>query len=97
MGVAGDALCMTWDNHSLTLTRIQFHPLKVSPLANLAEITVQGLCNCNSNAWKWHNSNGSGVISITEKLIILYGIKLCDVQEEQERPKTPPWSLLTQL
>ena len=30
------------DYHSLSLTRIQFHPPKVTPLTNLQEVTVQG-------------------------------------------------------
>ena len=33
------------ETYSLSLTRIQFHLAKVTPLANLSEVTVQGLCN----------------------------------------------------
>ena len=71
------------DYHSLGLTIIQFHPLKVTPLSNLAKVTDQGLCYCNSNACGWHNSHQSGVISITDQLIIQNGKKLRRVQEEQ--------------
>ena len=39
-----------WDYHSLSLTRIQFHPPKVTILTNLAMVAVQRLCYCNSNA-----------------------------------------------
>ena len=42
------------DYHCLSLTRIQFHSPKVTPLTNLHEVTAQGLCFCNSNAWGWH-------------------------------------------
>ena len=44
------------DYHSLGLTRIQFHPLKVTPRIQFDEVTVQGLCYRNLNAWGWHNS-----------------------------------------
>ena len=57
------------DYHSLSLTRIQFHPRKVTPLTNTAKVTAQGLCSCNSDAWGRHNSYKSGVIGITEQLI----------------------------
>ena len=33
----------------LVLTRIQFHSSKVTPLTDLGEVTLQGLCYCNSN------------------------------------------------
>ena len=59
MGVAGDY-------HSLGLTRIQFHPPKVTPRIHSDKVTVQGLCYRNWNAWGWHNSYESGVI-ITKK------------------------------
>ena len=42
------------DNHCLSLTRIQFHAPKVIPFTNHAEVTVQGLWNCNSNAWHFN-------------------------------------------
>ena len=41
------------DYHSLGLTHIQFHPPKVTPLTNLAKVTDQRLCYCNSDAWGW--------------------------------------------
>ena len=43
------------DYHSLSLTRIQIHPAKVTPLTNLDEVTAQGLCYCNPNTWGCHN------------------------------------------
>ena len=58
------------DYHSLSFTRIQFYPPKVAPLTNLDEVTAQGLCYCNSNAWGWHNSYQNGVIDITDQLIL---------------------------
>ena len=45
-------------------TWIQFHPSKVTPLTNLDEVTIHGLCYGNSNAWRWHNSYHSGVVGI---------------------------------
>ena len=54
-----------WDYHSLGLTLLQFHPPKVTPLTNSSKVTDQGLCYRNSDAWGWHNSHQSGVISIT--------------------------------
>ena len=71
------------DYHTLGLTRIQFHPPKVTPLTNYAKITDQGLFSCNSDAWGWHNSYQSGVISITDQFIFQNGKKLRSVQEEQ--------------
>ena len=72
------------DYHSLCLTRIQFYPPKVTPLTNLHEVMVLGLCNCNSKAWGWHNSYQSGVIGITDQLILQNGKKLWGVKEEQQ-------------
>ena len=57
------------DYHSLILTRIQFHPPKVTSLTDPAKVTDQGLCYCNSDAWGRHNSHQNGVISITDQLI----------------------------
>ena len=71
------------DCHIVGLTRIQFNPPKVTPLTNPAKVTDQGLCYCNSDAWGWHNSHQSGVISITDQLIIQNVKKLRSVQEEQ--------------
>ena len=34
------------DYRILSLTRIQFHPIKVTQLINLAEVSVLGLCYC---------------------------------------------------
>ena len=47
------------DYHSLSHTCIQLHPPKVIQLTNLAEVMVQGLCYCNSNARGWHNCMSS--------------------------------------
>ena len=41
------------DYHSLELDRIQFHPIKVTPLTNPAKVTDQRLYYCNSDAWGW--------------------------------------------
>ena len=71
------------DYHSFGHTCIQFHPPKVTPLTNPAKVTDQGLCYCNSDAWEWHNSHQSGVISITDQLIFQNGKKLRHEQEEQ--------------
>ena len=35
----------------------KFHSPKVTSLTNPTEVTNRGLCNCNSNAWGWHNSH----------------------------------------
>ena len=83
MGVTGDALCETRDYHSLGLTRIQFHPPKVTPLTEPAKVKDQGLCYSNSDPWGWHNSHQSGIISITDQLIFKNGKKLRSVQDEQ--------------
>ena len=58
------------DYHSLGLTRIQFHPPKVTPRIHSDEVTVKGVSYRNSSAWGWHNSHQSGVVSITNKLIL---------------------------
>ena len=79
----GDWGCNVRDYHSLGLSRIQFHPQKVTPLTNPAKDTDQGLCYCNPDAWGWPNSHQSGVISITDQLILQNGKKLRSVQEEQ--------------
>ena len=79
----GDWRCIVRDLKTIIvffgLTRIQFHSLKVTPLTNPAKVTDQGLCYCNSNAWGWHNSHQSRVISITVQLIFQNGKKLRNV------------------
>ena len=89
MGVTGGA-ARPREYHCLGLTRIQFHPPKVTPLTDPAKVMDQGLCYCNSDAWGWHDSHQSGVISITDQLIFQNGKKLRSVQEDQNRPKTLP-------
>ena len=81
--VTGDALCVTWRQSLSWSYSIQFHSINVTPLTNPAEITDQGLCYCNSNAWQRHNSHKSGVISIIDQLIFQNGKKLRSVQEVQ--------------
>ena len=85
---------MHWDYHSLGLTRIHFHPMKVTPPTNPAKVTEHGLCYCNSDAWGWHNSHQSGVIRITDQSIFQNGKKLRSVQEalmgNNNGPKTLP-------
>ena len=71
------------DYHSLCLTHIKFYPTKVTPLTNLAEVALQGLCYCNSNARGWNNISQSGVFDKTDKLILQNGEQLRGVQEEQ--------------
>ena len=44
------------DCYCASLTRIQFHPqfhplFNFVPFTNIAEVTLQGLCHCNYNAW----------------------------------------------
>ena len=76
--------------HSLGLTRIQYHPPKVTPRIHSDEVTVQGLSYRNSSPWGWHNSHQSGIVSITNKLILQNGKKFRGVQKEQQRAKTLP-------
>ena len=86
-----------WDYHSLRLTRIQFHPPKVTPLTNHAKVTDQGIFYRNSDAWGWHNCHQSGVISITDQLIFQNGKKLGSVQDGTiTGPKHCPAALLIQ-
>ena len=74
------------DYHSLGFTHIQFHHPKVTPRTNPANVTDQGLCNCNSDAWGWHNSHQSGVISITDQLIFQNGKNLRRLQRNNNGP-----------
>ena len=67
----------------LVLLAINFIPIMVTPLTNLDEVTAQGPGCSNSNAWGWHNSYQSGVIGITDHLILQNGKRLQGVQEEQ--------------
>ena len=89
----GDWGCIVRDRgdyHSLSLTHIQFHPQKVTPLTNSAKVTDQGLCYCNSNTWGRHNSYQSGVIGITDQLI-LQNLKSSEVYRRNNNwPKTLP-------
>ena len=70
------------DYHSLGLIHIQFHPSKVTQLTNPARSRIRD-CYCNPDAWGWHNSHQSGVISMTDQLIFQNGKKLQSVHEEQ--------------
>ena len=80
------------DYHSLSLTRIQYHPSNVTPLTNLLEVTAPG----KSNAWGWHNSHQSGIIGITDKLIQSRIEKSSEVyRRNNNRPKTLPCSTLS--
>ena len=78
------------DYHSLGLTRIQFHPPKVTPLTDPAKVTDQGLCYCISDAWGWHNSHQSGVISITDQLISKMKKNSKVYRRNNNGPKTLP-------
>ena len=78
------------DYHCLSLTHVQFHPPKVTPLTNLSEGTVQRLCYYNSNAWGWQNSHQSGVVGLTDQLIF-HEEKSSDVYRgNNNSPKTLP-------
>ena len=46
-----------------------------------------GLCNCNSKAWRWHNSYQNGIIGITDKLVHQHWKWLRVVQVKQYRSK----------
>ena len=90
-----DALSWLRGNNSLSLTNIQFHSSKVSPPTNLAEVTVQGLCNCNSNARGWHTSCQSnqlvvGVTSFSDNRpplrAVIYFIETVSIQENIKPP-----------
>ena len=72
----GDRGCIVRDLETiivLVLLAFKFHLPKVTPLTNPAKVKDQGLCYCNSDAWGWHNSHQSGVISITDQLIFQNG------------------------
>ena len=81
-----------WDYHSLGLIRIQFHPTKVTPLTNPAKVTDQGLCYRNSDARGSQNSYQSGVISITDQLILKNEKKLRVYRRNNNGPKILPCS-----
>ena len=52
---------------------MQLYSSKVTPLTNPTEVTDQGFCYCNSNAWGWHNSHQSRAICITDQIIFQNG------------------------
>ena len=61
------AMHCAWPGYYLSLshTCIQFYPPKVTPLTNVAKVTVQEVCYCNFNAWGWNNSHQNEVSDIT--------------------------------
>ena len=69
----GDWGCIVRDLETiivLVLLAFSFIPQRSHhSLALPCMVTDQGLCYCNSDAWGWHNSYQSGVISITDQLI----------------------------
>ena len=70
------AIVWPGDYHSLGLTRNSISFPKghtVIPLTNPTKVSDQGLCYCNTNAWGWHNSHQSRVISITNQLFLQIG------------------------
>ena len=102
MGGLGMHCARPPDYFSLGLTPIQFHPLNVAPLINLAKVTDQGLCYCYSDAWGWHNSHQSGIIIITDYLIFQNGKKApkCTggtITGSKTLPCGPPDTTLTSL
>ena len=81
------------NNHGLSLTRIQFHPQTVIPLANLYEVTIQRFFYSNSDAWGWHNSYQSGVVGITDQQILQNGENFEVFRRNLYRHKTLPHSI----
>ena len=86
MRVTGDALYVTWRLPDLETIMILFllafnfiAQRSHSQLTNNDEVTDQGLCYCNSNAWGWHNSHYSGVIGIIYQNIFQNGKTLRSV------------------
>ena len=73
------------DYHSLGMISIEFNSPNITPLTNPAKVADQGLCYYNSNAWLWHHSHQSGVISITDLHIFQNRKKRRSVQGEQSR------------
>ena len=63
------------DHHSLGLTRIQFHSLKVTPLTNPTKITAQGLCYCNAYVLSWQCFRVQRFERSVEVLCMLFKIK----------------------
>ena len=59
----------------LSLTYIQLHPTKVTPCTDLDGVMAHGLCYSNSDTFGWHNSYKSGVIDMTNQLILQSGKK----------------------
>ena len=83
---------VTWDPLRVTRRRsyslIESHHPEVTRFTNLDAVTVQGLWNCNSIPLGWQNSCQSGVIGITDNLILQYGKKLRGEWEDQKRQQT---------
>ena len=88
MRMIRDALCVPYHSlsgpyHSLSLTRIEFHHPKVTPLAKIQKVTAQELYYCNSNAWGWHNSSYCHVhLNISDGHVI---IPYHDIQSIQHK------------
>ena len=76
---AGDRGCIVLDLETIIIEVL----LTLNFIPNLDEVRAQGLSYCNSNAGGWYNSYQSGVIGITDQLILQNGKKLRGVQEEQ--------------
>ena len=73
MGVTGDALCLTWRlswswSYSYSISSPKSHTTH-----SLWRGHGSGTQLRNSSAWGWHNSHQSGVVSITNRLILQNG------------------------
>ena len=94
----GDWVCIVRDLETiivLVLLAFNFTPQR-SPRIHSDEVTVQGLSYHNSSSWVWHNSHQSGVVSITNKLI-LQNEKRSEVYRRNNNMPNCPAALLTQL
>ena len=74
------------DEMSHSISSLNF----VTQLTNLHEVTAQGLYYCNSNAWVWQNIYQSGIIGITDQLILQNGKSSEVYRRNNKGPKTLP-------
>ena len=73
----GDRGCLVRDLESITILVLHSISFPKGHTTHFsATVTDHRLCYYNSNAWGWHNRYQSGVISITDLLILQNGKKL---------------------
>ena len=72
----------------LVLLAFNFIPQRSHHPLSLPKVKDQGLCYCNSDAWRWHNSHQSRVISITDQLILQNGKSSEVYRRNNNGPKT---------